>query len=73
MILKHPSAKATFEKTNGTWKTFWMRAGLTWYGYLHQPVVKNLTEFSKLVEEDMYNCFFEYLKTAINNDHLYPI
>lgn len=56
-ILKHPYAKATFVKNKDSWKIYWMRANLKWYLYDPKPIVKNLRDFLKIVEEDAYGCF----------------
>jgi len=58
VIMENPVAKATFVKTKNHWKVFWIRADLKWYSYAPKPIVNNLKEFSKLVEEDKHHCFF---------------
>ena len=58
IILEHPVAKTTFVKTKNNWKVFWRRANLKWQNYSPQPTVRNLQEFTKLVEEDKHHCFF---------------
>ncbi len=58
IILEHPFAKTTFIKAKNIWKVFWMRADLKWHGYAPNPTVKHLKDFTKLVEEDRYHCFF---------------
>ena len=50
-------AKATYVKSNGIWKVFWLRANLKWDAYDPAPLVKSLQQFVKLVEEDKHNCF----------------
>ncbi len=50
-------AKATYLKTGDRWKVYWMRANLKWYPYEPAPEVRNLNQFVKLVEEDVYHCF----------------
>jgi hypothetical protein len=56
-ILKHPYAKATFVQSKNVWKIYWMRANLKWYPYDPNPIVKNLKDFLKIVDEDAYGCF----------------
>lgn len=51
-------AKATFIKSNGTWKVFWLRADLKWHRYEPAPQVRSLEDFLSLVEKDEYSCFF---------------
>lgn len=53
-----PVAKTTFVKTNNSWKVFWQRADLKWHLYKPQPVVKTLKDFTQLVNEDTYHCFW---------------
>lgn len=54
----HPVAKATFIKTKGCWKIFWLRADLKWYAYNPNPTVQSLSDFVKLVDEDKHSCFW---------------
>lgn len=51
-------AKTTWVHTQKAWKVFWMRADLKWHGYEPKPVVKDIDEFLKLVDEDQYGCFW---------------
>lgn len=51
-------AKATFVKTSGHWKIFWLRASLKWESYQPTPAVKTLKEFLKIIEEDKHYCFW---------------
>ena len=51
-------AKATFVKSKNHWKIFWQRADLKWYNYTPNPIVKNLKDFIKIVEEDKLGCFW---------------
>ena len=51
-------AKTTFVKAKHIWKVFWLRADLKWYAYDPKPTVKNVSEFIKLVEEDVHHCFW---------------
>jgi len=56
-ILRHPYAKATFVKSKGVWKIYWLRGNLKWYPYDPKPTVKNLRFFLKIVDDDLYGCF----------------
>lgn len=58
VICEYPFAKATFIKKTNIWKVYWMRADLKWHSYSPQEAVKNLKDFTRLVEEDKYHCFF---------------
>ena len=58
IICEYPFAKTTYVKKNNNWKVYWMRADLKWHSYPIQPTVKNLKEFTRLVEEDEHHCFF---------------
>ncbi|PEN13190.1 hypothetical protein CRI94_11140 [Longibacter salinarum] len=51
-------AKTTYVRTTNHWRVFWQRADLKWYGYEPDPIVQELPEFLRLVEEDEYNCFY---------------
>lgn len=57
-IGEHPVAKATYVKTQGIWKVYWMRADLKWHGYQPHPQVKHIEEFLALVDHDQYGCFW---------------
>ncbi len=56
--LEHPIAKATYVRTKGRWRVFWLRADLKWHGYEPAPEVETIEEFVALVQEDRYACFF---------------
>ncbi len=56
-MLHHPYAKATFVLKDNCWKVYWMRGNLKWHPYDPKPIVKTLSEFLKLVEEDEHACF----------------
>ena len=56
--IETPIAKTTFVKAKNCWKVFWMRGNLKWYPYGPMPIVKTLKEFTELVEEDEYGCFW---------------
>ena len=56
--LELPFAKATYVKSRGVWKVYWMRADLKWHPYPPAPVVDTVEQFIALVDEDEYACFF---------------
>jgi hypothetical protein len=51
-------AKATFVRTRGIWRVFWMRADLKWHGYEPALEVDSIDEFLAVVDKDEYACFF---------------
>lgn len=51
-------AKATFIKEKNHWKIFWLLGNLTWESYSACPTVKELREFTKIVDEDKHHCFW---------------
>ncbi len=57
IILTHDYAKATFLKSKNIWKVFWLRSDRKWYSYDPQPIVRQLSDFLKLVDEDKHHCF----------------
>jgi len=57
-MMEQPVAKATFVKSKGIWKVFWMRADLKWHAYPEKPRVKTIREFFELVDADLHGCFF---------------
>lgn len=56
-IMRNAYAKATFVKSQGIWKIYWLRGNLKWEAYEPVPVVKKLSEFLKVVDEDVHCCF----------------
>lgn len=56
--METPAAKATYVKSRGLWKVYWMRADLKWHAYEPQAEVKSLEAFLDLVGEDAHACFF---------------
>lgn len=50
-------AKATYVKTKGIWKVYWMRGNLKWHPY-EPSAAHSLEAFLKLVDEDKNGCFF---------------
>lgn len=57
-ILEHSVAKATFVKSKGHWKVFWLRADLKWHSYPPAPTVSSVEEFLGLVDADAHACFW---------------
>jgi hypothetical protein len=55
---EHAIAKATFVRSRGVWRVFWMRRDLKWHGYEPMPEVESAEAFFKLVAEDAHACFF---------------
>ena len=49
-----PVAKATFVRTKGTWKVFWMRADLRWHSYEPKAKVNTLKEFLGAVDRGVH-------------------
>jgi hypothetical protein len=56
--MEHPAAKATFVRSRGAWRVFWMRRDLEWHGYEPAPEVESIEAFCVLVDEDAHSCFF---------------
>ncbi len=56
--LEHPFAKATFIRSRGVWRVFWLRQDLKWHSYGPMPEVKSAEEFLQLVTDDAHACFF---------------
>jgi hypothetical protein len=58
--VKHerPFAKATFVRTRGVWRVFWMRADLKWHGYEPALEVARIEDFLVVVQKDECACFF---------------
>ena len=55
---EHPVAKATFVRTRGVWRIFWMQRDLKWHSYEPAPEVRSVAQFCAIVAEDAYACFF---------------
>jgi len=53
-----PVAKATFVRTQGLWKVYWMRRDLKWHGYPPKAEVNTLKEFLGAVDRDEHGCFW---------------
>ena len=56
--LELPIAKASFVRTKGRWRVFWMRQPLKWQSYAPKAEVKTLKEFLDTVDRDEHFCFF---------------
>ncbi|UTW00969.1 DUF3024 domain-containing protein [Marinomonas rhizomae] len=56
--IETPVAKATFVKTKGYWKVFWMRQDLKWHRYDVNHEVSRIEVFLQMVSEDEHACFF---------------
>jgi hypothetical protein len=56
--MEHSVAKATYVKTQGIWRVFWMRADLKWHRYDPSPEVASLDQFLAIIDRDEYACFF---------------
>lgn len=50
-------AKTTYVKNKNNWKVFWQGADLKWHSYTPMPIVKQLTDFLNLVDQDKHHCF----------------
>ena len=58
--IKHntPIARATFVRTIGRWRVFWMRQDLRWHSYQPKAEVNTLKEFLNVVDRDEHSCFW---------------
>jgi len=56
--MEHSVAKATYVRSQGLWKIFWMRADLKWHGYEPLPAVGSIEKFLAVVEKDEHACFW---------------
>lgn len=54
---EHVFAKATFIKSQGVWKVYWMRGNLKWHPY-EPSTVETLDGFLRLVKDDKHHGFF---------------
>lgn len=50
--LENPIAKASYVRTQDTWKVFWMRSDLKWHAYPISPEVHSVEAFLALVARD---------------------
>lgn len=53
-----PVAKATYVKSSGLWKLYWMRSDLRWHRYDMLPGSESLRDVLVEIEEDPYCCFW---------------
>lgn len=51
-------AKATFIRSQGIWKIYWMRQDLKWHCYEPDAQVKSIEQFFEVIEMDEFGCFF---------------
>lgn len=56
--VESPIAKATWVKSQETWKVYWQRGNGKWVRYEPCPEVRSIAEFLKVVKMDDYGCFF---------------
>lgn len=56
--MEEPHAKATYVRSQGLWRVYWMRADLKWHAYPPCPETRDLESFLRLVDEDAHHCFF---------------
>ena len=57
-IVEIPIAKATYVMTKKMWKVFWKQADMKWHAYTPEPLVPTIRDFTLLVEQDEYYCFW---------------
>lgn len=57
-IMEIDIAKATWVNTQQCWKVFWKRADLKWHAFETEKPIKTINEFTTLVANDSYGCFF---------------
>lgn len=55
---ERPVGKATFVRTKGCWRVFWMRQDLRWHSYEPKAEVNTLKEFLNAVDRDEHCCFW---------------
>jgi hypothetical protein len=58
VVHRRPFAKATFVRTQGVWKIYWLRQTLKWHSYEPNPEVTSIEQFLFVVEADRHACFF---------------
>ena len=54
---EHAFAKATFVRSLGTWKVYWMRGNQKWHPH-EPPTARSLKAFLEIVDADAHHCFF---------------
>ncbi len=55
---EYPFAKASFVKSKGIWKIYWLRQNLKWNSYEPTPQVKSIESVFSTVSSDEHGCFF---------------
>ena len=55
---EYPFAKASFVKSKGIWKIYWLRQNLKWNSYEPTPQVKSIESVFLTVSSDEHGCFF---------------
>ncbi|HYP68298.1 MAG TPA: DUF3024 domain-containing protein [Thiobacillaceae bacterium] len=63
--MESPVAKATYVKTQGMWKVYWMRADLKWHGYAPAPKVQTVDAFSRPGGARQTCVFFRVAEDAV--------
>lgn len=58
IIHRRAFAKATFVKTQGVWKVYWLRASGKWQNYEPASTASSVEDFLAIVKADAYGCFF---------------
>ncbi len=51
-------AKAQFVKSKNCWKVYWKRSSGKWEAYKPNPVLKSLSAFFDLIDDDPLGCFW---------------
>jgi hypothetical protein len=57
-ITRRPFAKFRFIKTSELWHIYWMRQTGKWNAYQPASVACSLDDALKIVDKDVYGCFF---------------
>jgi len=50
--------KATFVRTQGIWKIYWLRQDLKWHTYEPCGQAKTIEQVIEVLDKDHYGCFF---------------
>ena len=56
--MEHPVIKATWVKSRGHWRVYWMRADLKWHRYDPLPDAGTLETVLAELDADPYACFW---------------
>ena len=56
--IESPVAKATYVKSSGIWKLYWMRADLKWHRYEPLADTAVLERVLQEIDQDPYSCFW---------------